>query len=114
MSVEVIISEGAQSGAPPLSGTAACASTVKRTSPPAGAEKLKPPARKAPTLGLLAGTTSVYFAQFAPVGLPVWQFVLSEMEINPVDGTAGVSAVAGAFCSGMFSCRVPPPDKVML
>ena len=29
------------------------------------------PAEKVPTFGLLAGTTSVYWAQKAPVGLPV-------------------------------------------
>src|SRR6266480_4645356 len=76
-SLEVMISGGMQSGFAPLMGTAACASTVKRTSPLAGAENVRPPAANTATLGLLAGTTSMYWAQFAPVGLPIGQLLLA-------------------------------------
>src|SRR5260370_656888 len=116
--VEVTISDGVQSAFPPfigaVIGTAALASTLKSTSPLAGAEKVKPPATNIPTLGLLAGTTSVYCAQFAPVGLPIGQFLLSVMEIRPVDVTAEVIAVACVFWSGMVNCRVTLEDTLMV
>ena len=109
-SVVVTISDGVQSGLPAfvaaLIGTTALASRLKSTSPVAGAENAKPPAAKTPTLGLLAGTTSVYCAQFAPAGLPSGQLVLSVMEIKPVEVTAGVVAVAWVFCRGIVNCRV--------
>ena len=47
-SLEVIISGGMQSGFPPFIGTAACASTVKKTSPLVGAEKVRPPELRLP------------------------------------------------------------------
>src|SRR2546429_3995160 len=78
----------------PLMGTAACASTVKRTSPLAGAENVRPPAANTATLGLLAGTTSMYWAQFAPVGLPIGQLLLAVMENKPVEFTARPPAAA--------------------
>jgi hypothetical protein len=117
-SIEVTISEGVQSAFPAfvaaLIGTTALASTLKRTSPVAGAEKRKPPATKTPTLGLLAGTTSVYCAQFAPVGLPIGQLALSVMEISPVDVTAGVAVVACVLCSGIVTCRVVLDETLMV
>src|SRR5260370_30466720 len=117
-SVEVTISDGVQSAFPPfigaVIGTAALASTLKSTSPLAGAEKVKPPATNIPTLGLLAGTTSEYCSQFEPVGLPIGQFLLSVMEIRPVDVTAEVIAVACVFWSGMVNCRVTLEDTLMV
>ena len=59
-SVEVMISGGEQSGVPPLLGNAARASTVKSTGAAAGVENVMPDEENTPTLGLLAGTTSVY------------------------------------------------------
>lgn len=96
-SLEVMISGGMQSGFPPLMGTAAWASTVKRTSPLAGAEKVRGPDTNTATLGLLPGTTSVYCAQFAPMGLPIGQLLLSVMETKPVESTAGPIADALVF-----------------
>jgi len=58
-SFAVVCSDGMQSGVPPLNGIAALASTVKSTSPVAGLEYVNPDDEKIPTLGLLAGTTSV-------------------------------------------------------
>src|SRR5262249_60263104 len=63
-SVEVIISDGEQSGVPPLPGIAARASTVNGTGAAAGVEYVNPEDAKTPTLGLLAGTTSRHCAQF--------------------------------------------------
>src|SRR6266851_2370766 len=90
------------------------ASTLKSTFPLAGAEKVKPPEANTPTLGLLAGTTSVYCAQFAPVGLPVGQFLLSVMEIRSVEITAGVVVVACVSCSGIVNCRVTLADTLIV
>ena len=56
----------------------------------------------------------MYCAQFAPVGLPIGQLLLSVIEMRPVDVTAGVAAVACVFCSGMVNCRVTPEDTLML
>lgn len=58
-SFAVVCSDGVQSGVPPLNGITAPASTVKSTSPVAGVEYVNPEEEKMPTLGLLAGTTSV-------------------------------------------------------
>lgn len=113
-SLEVMISGGMQSGFAPLMGTAACASTVKRTSPLAGAENVRPPAANTATLGLLAGTTSMYWAQFAPVGLPIGQLLLAVMETKPVEFTAGPAADALVFWRGIFNCRVTLPESEML
>jgi hypothetical protein len=91
-SVEVMISDGEQSGLPPLLGRAARASTVKRTGAAAGVVKVNPEEENTPTLGLLAGTTRVYWAQLEFAGLPVGQFVLFVIEIK------GVEAVADIVC----------------
>jgi hypothetical protein len=56
----VVCSEGVQLGVPPLIGFDAIASTVKRTSPEAGAVYVTVPEENTPTFGLLAGTTRVY------------------------------------------------------
>jgi hypothetical protein len=58
-SLEVFISEGVQSGVPPLFGIAAMTSTVKSTSPLAGVPYVIPELLNTPTLGLLPGTTNV-------------------------------------------------------
>lgn len=58
-SFKVVISEGEQSLTPPLIGTAAMASTPKKTLPEAGAIKEKPEEENTATLGLLLGTTRV-------------------------------------------------------
>jgi len=117
-SVEVTTSDGVQSTFPPFVGAVigikALASTLKSTSPLAGVEYMTLPAANTPTLGLLAGTTSVYWAQFAPAGLPTGQVVLSVMEIKPVDVTAGVVVVACVFCSGMVNCRVALAETLMV
>ena len=105
-SFDTICSDGVQSGVPPLRGTAALASTVKSTSPVAGVEYLNPEEEKIPTLGLLAGTTSVYWAQFAFAGAPVGQLVLAETETRPVESTSGEVVVAGLVCSGIVIWRV--------
>jgi hypothetical protein len=47
-----------------------------------------------PTFGLLAGTTSVYCAQFVLAVLPVGQIVLDAVEIKSVDTVAEGFAVA--------------------
>jgi hypothetical protein len=60
-----------QIAAPPDIGFVASASTVYRTLPLPGGEKVIFPAEKLPTFGLLAGTISMYWAQNAPIGLPV-------------------------------------------
>src|SRR5260370_30460489 len=59
-----------------------------------------------PTLGLLAGTTSVYCAQFEFAGAPVGQLVLAETEMRPVESTSGVVVVAGMVCKGIVICIV--------
>ena len=105
-SLETICSDGLQSGVPPLKGTAARASTVKSTSPVAGVEYVNPEEEKIPTLGLLAGTTSVYCAQFAIAGAPIGQLVLAETETRPVESTTGVVFVAGRVSSGIVTWRV--------
>src|SRR5258708_6791438 len=61
---------------------------------------------KSPTLGLLAGTTSVYCAQFEFAGAPVGQLVLAETEMRPVESTSGVVVVAGIVCKGIVICSV--------
>lgn len=93
-SVDVMISEGEQSAVPPLFGTAARASTVNKTGAAAGVEKLNPEEENTPTLGLLAGTTRVYCAQFEFRGLPVGQLVFVEMEMSSVEAVAEVVCVA--------------------
>ena len=100
-SFATICSGGVQSGVPPLKGTAALASTVNSTSPVGGVEYLNPDDEKMPTLGLLAGTTSVYCAQFAFAGATVGQVVLAETDIRPVEPTSGVVFVAGIVCKGI-------------
>jgi hypothetical protein len=60
MSLEVICSEGVHMDVPPLPGRVANASTLNSTSPDAGTLYVNPEAENTPTLGLLAGTTSVY------------------------------------------------------
>lgn len=97
MSLEVMISDFEQSPA------GAFASTVNSTSPVAGAAYENPDALKMPTLGLLAGTTRVYWAQFAPAGLPVGQFVFVETRTVPVEGTAGLVEVAAMVSSGIVN-----------
>ncbi len=91
-SFEEVTSDGVQSAVPPLIGTNARASTVNSTSPEAGAVKLTPDETNTPTRGLLAGTTRVYFAQFAFTGLPVGQFVFASAEIDPVVSTSNLHA----------------------
>src|SRR5229473_1241165 len=93
-SFEEVTSDGVQSAVPPLIGTNARASTVNSASPEAGAVKLTPDETNTPTCGLLAGTTRVYFAQFAFTGLPVGQFVFASAEIGPVESTARVAPTA--------------------
>ena len=58
-SFELITSDGIQSGAPPLMGLAAWASTLKGTLPISGVEYVNPEDEYKATLGLLAGTTKV-------------------------------------------------------
>ena len=60
------------------------------------------PAEKLPTLGLLAGTTRVYWAQNAPTGLPV-----------PGQGVADWTAIfeVEPGRSGMVTGRVAPPES---
>src|SRR6266852_711324 len=102
-SFEVITSGGVQSAVPPLIGTNAWASTVNSTSPEAGAVKLTPDEENTPTLGLLAGTTRVYCAQFAFMGLPTGQFVLASTEINSVESTAALAP----FVAVTNPCKTP-------
>ena len=104
VSFSTVCSEGIQLGVPPLNGTAALASTVKSTSPAAGVEYVNPDAEKRPTLGLLAGTTSVYNAQFAAGDTPPRQCV--ETETRPVEFIFGVVLVAGMVCNGIVTCCV--------
>src|SRR4029077_16915031 len=59
-SIDVTCSAGVQMVAPPLPGRVDIASTLNSTSPDAGTPYVNPPAENTPTLGLLAGTTSVY------------------------------------------------------
>ena len=89
-----MISDGEQSAVPPLFGSAARASTVKGTGAAAGVEYVKPEEENTPTLGLLAGTTRVYCAQFVFAGAPVGQVVFEVREISPVEATADVVCVA--------------------
>jgi len=96
-----MISGDMQSGFPPLMGTAARASTVKRTSPLAGAEKVR-------------GPDAYTGAQFAPMGLPIGHLLLSVMETKPVESTAGPIADALVFWRGTFNCRVRLPESEML
>src|SRR5260370_19022338 len=107
VSFAAVISGGVQSAVPPLIGTNARASTVNSTSPEAGAVKLTPDEENTPTLGLLAGTTRVYCAQFAFMGLPTGQFVLASTEINSVESTAAVAPTARMDSTGIVICRAP-------
>ena len=67
--------------------------------------------RERPTLGLLAGTTSVYPAQFAFAGAPVGHLVFVDTETRPVESTSGVLFVAGMVCDGIVICwAVAAPD----
>ena len=106
MSVVVMISDGEQSATPPLFGIAARASTVNGTGAGAGAEKVIPDELKTPTLGLLAGTTSVYWAQFVLAGAPAGQVALDVREMSPVEATADVDCVAWMASSGMVTWRM--------
>ena len=72
-----------------------------------------PEDKKTPTLGLLAGTTSVYCAQFAFAGAPVGQLVLAETETRPVESTSGVVVVAGMVCKGIVIWIVVAPDATV-
>jgi hypothetical protein len=92
-SYDVVISDGEQSGISPLIASATPASTRKRISG-SGASQLKPEEEKMPTFGLLAGTTSVYCAQFVLAVLPAGQIVLDAAEIKSVEMVAEVVAVA--------------------
>ena len=85
---------------PPDTGFVASASTEWSTLPLAGGEKAIFPAEKLPTFGLLADATSVYWAQNAPMGLPV-----AGQGID--DSTATLDVEPGR--SGMVTERVPPP-----
>ena len=105
-SFAVVCSDGIQSGVPPLKGTAARASTVNSTSPVFGVEYVNPDVEKTPTLGLLAGITSVYPAQFAFAGAPVGQLLFVDTETRPVESTSGAVFVAGMVCNGMVICWV--------
>ena len=67
---------------------------------------MNPDAEKIPTLALLAGTTSVYCAQFEFAGAPLGQAVLLETEMRPVESTSAVVFVAGMVCSGIVTCSV--------
>lgn len=106
MSVVVMISDGEQSARPPLFGTTARASTVNGTGAAAGVEYVNPEDENTPTLGLLAGTTSVYCAQFEFAGAPVGQVVFDESEIKPVEEVADVVCVAAMDSSGIVICRM--------
>ena len=75
---------------------------------------MNPDDEKIPTLGLLAGTTSVYCAQFELAGAPVGQLVFAEMEIRPVESTSGLVFVARMVCKGIVICRVvAAPDATV-
>src|SRR5690348_5341099 len=113
MSRDVICSAGVQMDAPPLPGFVEVASTLKSTSPAAGTLYVKPEAENIPTLGLLAGTTSVYCAQSEFAGLPAGQAVLEVTASGFVEACAGLVVVAGALSSGMLNCRVVPPGTEM-
>lgn len=113
-SSDVMCSAGVQMVAPPLPGCVDIASTLKSTSPAAGTLYVNPEEANTPTLGLLAGTTSVYCAQFAFAGLPAGQAVLDVTASGLVEACAGVVEVAGALSSGMLNCRVVPPGTEMV
>jgi len=114
MSVDFMCSAGVQMVAPPLPGRVDIASTLKSTSPAAGTLYVNPEEENNPTLGLLAGTTSVYCAQFEFAGLPAGQAVLEATASGFVEACAGVVAVAGALSNGMLNSRVIAPGKEIL
>ena len=68
-----------QSAVPPLNGTNASALMEKGTLPVAGVEKVTVPVEKVATLGLLAGSMSVYCAQFVFAGALTGQLVFAAM-----------------------------------
>ena len=98
----VVNEDDVQIAVPPDIGLVASASTLKSTSPDAGGANVILPAENVPTSGLLAGTTSVYCAQKAPLGVPA--------------AGQGVADSMAAFGlepdrSGMVTGRVAPPKS---
>ena len=65
-------------------------------------------------LGLLPGTTNVYAAQLASIGLPGGQLAFEEMEMSPVESTSALVEVAGIVCSGMFNCRAVRTEVALM
>jgi hypothetical protein len=97
----IVFDAGEQEGVPPLSAAKVSARIVYSTSPGAGVEYVIAPAVNTPKRGLLAGSTSVYVAQFAFAGTPPGQSVLD------TTGTLETELAS----AGMVSARLPMPDR---
>src|SRR5258708_35378894 len=92
---------GAQLGVPTLRGTKASARTPNKIFPVAGGVKETTPPEKAPTCGLLAGTTSVYCAQLELAGAPGGQVGLASNEFFAGDpGSAGMQTARDRLRTG--------------
>jgi len=102
VSIVVVSEEGEQMDAPPDIGLAASASTLNSTSPVAGGVKVILPEANVPTSGLLAGTSSVYCAQNAPLGAP-----MAGQGVADSTATFGVEPVR----SGIVTGRAAPPER---
>ena len=105
VSIVVVNVDGEQMDMPPDMGFVASASTLNSTSPVAGGVKVILPEAKVPTSGLLAGTTSEYCAQNAPLGVP-----MAGQGVADWTATSGVEPAR----SGMVTGRIAPPESEMV